>query len=239
MLDKRRNKRIVVEGLDIRAKTIFATEVELLDISRGGISFNCSRRLNIGSQYSIRLELKDSFIMIKGNVIWAKLVGIKSSPDGASAPIYVAGIKFQDVLTDNAKQIMDLIGENLDGKEERRIYGIRFKNDIHEKAILHYLQTYTVKKLSLSGMLIETDQNFPEEKTFSLELLLQKDKNPILCRSRVASCSEITRNKEKRYNIGVEFVDISKDDKLRLKGFINNANKTSLSRPLTGVPLLY
>jgi hypothetical protein len=88
-------------------------------------------------------------------------------------------------------------------------------------------------------MLIETDQNFPEEKTFSLELLLQKDKNPILCRSRVASCSEITRNKEKRYNIGVEFVDISKDDKLRLKGFINNANKTSLSRPLTGVPLLY
>lgn len=71
MQDKRRYKRFTLNILEISGKIMFATEVEVIDISIGGISLKVNRqpRLNIGSQYELQLDGKDEAVSLKGSVI--------------------------------------------------------------------------------------------------------------------------------------------------------------------------
>ncbi len=74
-------------------------------------------------------------------------------------------------------------------------------------------------------MLIETDLPFEVEERLPMEIFLYDDKT-IRFMGRVAFCMEITDEVPKHYDIGIEFVEISGDDKARFNEFIESLRIT-------------
>ncbi len=90
----------------------FADEVVLHNLSMGGASLKADRRLNIGKEYLLRLETKDSDIRVKGVVVWSSLTESKADHKGNIIPVYTAGLKFTDDSWEKIKELIDLMEEH-------------------------------------------------------------------------------------------------------------------------------
>jgi hypothetical protein len=218
MADERRHRRLTVEGMDMHAKTMAATEVEVIDISLSGISINSPKRLNIGCQYTLKIEFKAKVISIKCSVMWVKLIGNEKCTDGEVLPVYTAGMEFKEVLTENIRIKEDMLN------------GVKLRIHGHEKAILNYLQTYKVIQISLAGLDIETEQELPEGKIFFVALTLPENEITLYSKGRVTSCKAVSENTLKRYFFSIEFIDMPQKDKLRLKSFIEDKIRASTTK---------
>ena len=219
MSDKRRYRRFIVEGMDIHGKIMFSSRVDVLNVSLGGISIITDKRLNIGSEYSLKLEDKEFDISLKGIVIWSEISGSRKGVHGEVTPLYKAGMKFEDILSEKVAKLIDFIESHTPNKEHR-LTGVRFNVEAPENAILHYPHSYSVKKISLSGMLIETIEKLPIERAFPMELILPEEPESIKFLGRVASVHDVKDQSPMRYEIGIEFLNMSDRDKDRLKQFL-------------------
>ncbi|MEW6001887.1 MAG: PilZ domain-containing protein [Nitrospirota bacterium] len=218
MIDKRRYKRVAVEG--IHGNMIFASNAKIFNISLGGVAIEINKRLTIGNEYTLKLQSKEGHIDLKGVVVWSVLGSSVKDSRGDVIPIYQAGLKFTDVLTDKMSRLIEFIEKHKVSDEIRpdeRLRGLRFKIHTEEEAFLNY--SYSVKKISLGGMLIETSQALDIENRFPMEIFLQDDKS-INFVGRVASCREIADTFPKQYDIGIEFVEMSDEDRKSLESFI-------------------
>ncbi|GAB4418432.1 MAG: hypothetical protein OHK0032_14400 [Thermodesulfovibrionales bacterium] len=216
--EKRQHKRFIVEGLDIQAKTIFSTEVNILDISLGGACISGTKRLNIGNEYTLKIEGRDSTISLSCIVVWEKLSGNRKTQSGEIVPVYRVGMQFKEGLTQKLNEVLDFIKENSIIKENK-LKGIRFK--IHPgKAVINYPKVYAVKKISMGGILMVADEPLPVEENFHMEISIP-DEEPIHFLGRVASCIEIPDMVAKCYDIGIAFFEILDNDRSRLSAFID------------------
>ncbi len=91
MLEKRRHRRFGLELLEVSGKLSQADNVEIIDMSFGGVAVKVNRRLNIGKEYPLKLEDKRNSIDVKGIVARCRLSVIE---EGVS--IYTAGMKFEE-----------------------------------------------------------------------------------------------------------------------------------------------
>jgi hypothetical protein len=222
MTGKRRHPRHLIEGRGIYAKTIFDTEIEVLDISTGGCSFRGPKRFTIGAEYLFKFTLENRLISIKGSIVWEKLTGLKKIAEGESMPIYTAGVRFRDVFTDKAELVQKLIDLTIRELRDRRLSGVRLKIHPPEKALLGHLETCMVRDMSLGGARIETEEEHSAGMIFALELILGKNQEdrPIHCNGRVAFCHETPEKMPKLYSVGVEFMDMSEADRMEIIQFI-------------------
>ncbi len=220
MTKTRRHIRYVVEGMNIRAKTLFNTEVEVLDISTSGASFRGPRRFQMGSEYTFKVEHEDRIISVKGVIVWTKLTGSKRISKEETMPIYTAGMSFSDVTSDRAAEIEKFIGFKIKELRERRLGSVRIKLHEHEKGLLSYLETCVVRDVSLGGMRIETGRESSAGTTFPLELVIPENEHPLHSTGKVAFCHEIPGKIPKRFDSGVEFTEMSDEDSSRLMKFI-------------------
>ncbi len=223
MDEKRKYKRIIVEGMDVHAKMLFATEVNLLTISLGGASVSLHKRLSMGSEYTLKIECKDRTFSTSGVVVWERLVDYDKNEKGETVPIYEAGIRFKDVLTEKGTELIGFI-EAIAAPETRnlRLKGTRARIiDPKKTTIVDYYTNFDVKKISLGGMLIETDHEIEVDIKFQMELIFPEERGSIKFRGRITSCMEIPGRTPNFYNTGIEFVEMSKEDRGILKEFIN------------------
>jgi hypothetical protein len=77
-----------------------------------------------------------------------------------------------------------------------------------------------VKEISLSGMLIQTEEALETESMIPMGLSLKAD-NPVNFIGRVASCRMAGDTGQAPYEIGVEFTDLTDEDRTLLKVFID------------------
>ncbi len=227
MEDKRSHKRFTVEGMEISGKMLFANEVNVLDISVSGISLRADRRLEIGREYSLKLKYEDKVLSLNGVVMWSILNELRRISSDEMAPLYQAGIKFTDISPDKLGELMNFITfhkqtdyelEELHEVSGQRV-GPRFRIDPTTKPILQFPVGYTLKKLSLSGMLIESEHELALETRLPMEISLPGDE-PISCSGRVAYCVKADMEDTALYNIGIEFINMPEKDKEKLKNFI-------------------
>jgi hypothetical protein len=54
-----------------------------------------------------------------------------------------------------------------------------------------------------------------------MELLLPDDERPLFFTGRIAHCNAVPRGDALRYNVGIEFNELKKEDKIRLADFTN------------------
>ncbi len=246
MTERRRHPRYAAEGMGIYAKSIFNIEVEILDVCGGGFLVRSTRRLSMGSEYTFKLENKEKAISVKGVVAREELTGSKRISEEEVMPVYTATVEFRQGLSDpdKVRQLREIIADRIkefralkpdeaggerDAVEKpvslplktegRRMSKVGIKIHEADYATLSYLETCEVKDISLGGMHIETAQEPSVGTIFPLELFAGSE-NPIRCKGRIASCVKIPEEIRQPYRVGVEFIDMSDDDRLRLSRLI-------------------
>ena len=224
MHDKRRYKRFKLNDLELNGKMALPTEVKVIDISISGISVKASRRLNIGSDYTLKLE-GSMTISLRGTVVWCSLIDSKKQPKGDMTSMYSVGMQFKDMSRERTTELQYLIDNHKIGEVHvvggTRRHNIRFHIKDPENSILICPDNYKVKSISLGGMLIECLRNFDIESRIPMEMFIH-DYAPLKFVGRVASSKVIDVVGLKRYNIGIEFLDLTEKARQNLALFIDH-----------------
>jgi hypothetical protein len=216
MDDKRRHPRFTVEGLS--GTMMFTTPVEVVNMSMGGAAVRADMRLNIGREYVLRLEHDSAVAHVKGVVVWSTISGIRRNEQGESVSQYSAGLRFKDVLTDQLSEVIGFIDQNK-VNPEKRLSGLRFRIGTQGKAAIDSLQSYEVQLISLSGMLIRTEQDLTLDGLHPMEIVPEVE-TPIRFTGRVASSIEIAEEGPGYNEVGIEFVIMEPNDRARLDAFV-------------------
>ncbi len=222
MDDNRRNKRFKLNVLEVNATAMFTKEVKVIDISIDGVSFESTKLINLGSSCALRLTDTRKSISLKGIVVWSSLTKTREGQGGEVIPIYNVGMKFTDISPEKRVEILNFIM----GNKKSCVYveggtrlNLRFNINDPAGAIINLPDSYDVKTISLRGMLIDSSSDFELESKVPMELSLQDD-DAIEILGRVASSQMTDGINGKRFDIGIEFLDLSGDDREKLVTFI-------------------
>jgi len=214
--DKRCHTRFVVTG--VHGKMVLTSRVEISNLSLGGVALKADRRLNIGSEYTLRIEKDAQSVEIKGVVIWSTLSSLVSNPQGETAAEYSAGLRFTGLFTAAFEGLFQFLDENR-VYQEQRLSGVRFQIGEPDLAILDSPQAYVVRLLSRGGMLIESEHPLEPEHVYPMEIL-PPGVEPIHLKGRVASYSEVLDATPRHYELGIEFLELPPADEHRLEAYL-------------------
>ncbi|GAB4485063.1 MAG: hypothetical protein OHK006_10510 [Thermodesulfovibrionales bacterium] len=216
MSRKRRHKRFTVEIMNIRGRMMMSSMVEIHDLTAETITLLADIRLNLGTPYVLKLEDRDAAIHVHGTVEFASLYKTVQNDEGDVVPIYKAALRLADMDETTRAKLERFIGHHRTGEAER-CSRLVCKVRSGEHAILDFPTAYTVKKVSLSGMLIESNHPIQLERRMPMELGLP-GYSLVHLTGRVASCLPVPESG--RFDVGIEFIDMSSSDKESLKSFI-------------------
>ncbi len=219
MEEKRRHRRIVVQG--IHGNLLFTSKIEIINISIGGAAIRVNRSLTIGKEYLIKLENKEKNVELKSIVIWSVLRGSQKGHHGDVVPVYHAGVKFSNIFNGKSAALIDFIEEHRIVESEDRLKGLRFKIHPEKDTVLYCDSGYKVKLISLSGMLIETEQPFNPDEKFQMEIFLAGGKEAKLT-GKIVTCIEAAGGAHRGFDIGVEFLEMHEKDRANLESFIRS-----------------
>ncbi|MFH1703353.1 MAG: PilZ domain-containing protein [Nitrospirota bacterium] len=218
LTERRKHKRNNVE--EVYGSIYSLSDLNLTDISIGGMAIETVGRLDIDREYTFRVRDKDASINLKGCSVWSFLGQTEEKSTGSLIPLYRTGIKFTDLLDERANIVLNFIEENKMSTSERRLRGIRFKVANSENIKICYPYKYNVRKISFSGMEMEAEQPFTPGSRQDMELLL--DNKVLNVRGRIIHCKEISSRNSVRYKMGIEFVEISDKESELLRSFLSN-----------------
>jgi len=155
MQERRQHKRYKVDITEINGTMVLAKNVKILNISIGGVCLQIEKRLNIGSQYALRIEGKGKVLIVKGSIVWALMSGSSANSDGSIIPIYKTGMKFIDVSNEKINEIVNFIEDHKRDVDKQvdlyspngsRLY-VRIYIEDPEKAVLNYHESYKVMSI--------------------------------------------------------------------------------------------
>lgn len=170
-------------------------------------------------EYTFKVRYKDTYLALKGCVVWAILISKEKKDTKAFVPVYRAGIKFTNALSEKANLLQNFIEENKVKTLETRLGGVRFEIANSEDVKVDLPRKYETKRVSLSGMLIETGYPLDLDSQHGIELFLNE--NIMHFTGRVAYCETIGTDEASRYDIGIEFIEMSDSDRKFLKDFLD------------------
>jgi hypothetical protein len=224
MKDNRKHKRVESKGKDIHCRVQFTTEVGLINISSTGASIRLNKQLNMGQEYSINIKRNNKSIAIKGTVVWEKLIASEKNEVGDLVPVYKAGLKFNDIMTEKGGEIIDFISKNLVPSElQSRLRGIRVDiSGSPNDTLTNNHKHFSVLKISLGGMLLQTDSHMKLLETSWMELNFPERERPLKFLGKVVTSSEIPGKKPVLYETGMEIIRISDEDRAMLNDIIES-----------------
>ncbi|UCG79019.1 MAG: PilZ domain-containing protein [Nitrospirota bacterium] len=216
---KRRHTRHDVK--DIRGSLLFTIDVSVVNMSVDGMAIESKKRLNVGRNYILKLSHDNKSLKLTGRVVWCNLSKALKGEDDSVVPIYNAGIEFENVISDKVRDIVGFMEENVIIKLENRMFG-RFKVRPKKSVNLDSEFDFHVKKISLSGMLIETELLPDLESIFDMEINING--TGINIQGRIAYINQIGEKEFKRElsELGVEFKKFGEGAKEILEDFILN-----------------
>ncbi|MDH3255811.1 MAG: PilZ domain-containing protein [Acidobacteriota bacterium] len=223
--ERRENTRYPVEG--VRGTFLFTTDAQVLNMSLDGMSIETSSPLKVGRQYSLKLEEHGNALPLRGVVVWCSLVKTTRSERGEIKPVYKAGIHFEDLLTKKASDLKEFIRHNAVISLENRLFG-RFRIEPQQSADLSFEADFSVRQLSMSGMLIETDVAPAIESRCHMSIRLAEIEFETFARiARVdrierplSKDDEMDEEKASVVFLGIEFIDMGDEARESLQSFI-------------------
>jgi len=214
--ERRRHKRYTVDG--VHGNVLYPSDLDILNMSIDGAAIETAKRLDINREYTFKIKYKGSLVSFRGRVIWSLLTNKKLKDQDKMIPIYRAGIRFTDTLNEKGNQLMNFIEDNKVTTLERRVVGVRFKIDAHQDIKVDYPYKYEVKMMSLSGMLVET--GYPLKANFHYHIEIFLENNVLELMGRVAYCEEIDSGNDAKFNVGIEFVQLSDEKREVIRRFL-------------------
>jgi len=222
MTGKRREKRFKLDDLKVSCKMMFATKVQIIDVSVDGVSLSVDRRLNIGKEYALKLADEHKVFSVKGVVMWSSLKEGRKGTSQTVIPIYSAGMKFSHKTAEETVALLDFIRHNAKEVHLPARQRVKIKLNINtlKKPILHHPEHYNVKSLDLGGMIIETFHAFYIDSGVHVELSLP-DNTSVTLFGKVVSCRAIGDEHSKRYTTSIEFQNIKESDREVFSAFLD------------------
>jgi len=203
--DKRRHPRYEVD--DIQGRLRATLEGEVVNLSVQGMALRTRNWLSPGRTYTLKLVSGEREVALQGTVARCRLA-VPGSDEGT---VYEAGIEFEDVVTNQAEEVLQLIVERGISHVEREAFGHFTLRDA-EGLVLETTPEFVVRKLSRSGMLIESEYVPTVEER--LEALIRLQDKMLHAELRVAYVHHIERGGDgPRAEIGVEIIDMPAEDR--------------------------
>lgn len=215
--EERKHKRYTVDG--IQGNVLYPADLEILNISIEGAAIETTKWLDLNREYTLKVKYKDIVLNLRGRIVWAVLTSKGKKGSGEVIPVYRAGVRFTDTLSEKTTMLINFIEENKIRALEKRLVGVRFKIVTLQDTKIDYPYKYEVKKMSLSGMLVETEYALDLNSNYDIELFLTDNVLNII--GRIAYCEKIDSDDGTKYNIGIEFAEVSDNDRGTLKEFLN------------------
>jgi hypothetical protein len=224
-MNTRRHPRFRVGSFKLNGQMTFASEVSVIDIGMGGVSVTADKRLNIGGKYLLKLEDDERSVSVTCEVAWARLSGTRKLSDGEAVPIYTAGMKFIGLSLESAAELLSVVEavghEELPRQDDRRSHP-RFPAAVPGIALLDVPADYSVRTISLSGMLVECGQALAPEVRVPMILTLH-DGPRIEFVGRVVSCGPVPGGPAGRHHVAIEFIDLTDIARGALATFIEDS----------------
>lgn len=215
-LGRRRHRRFEVAGLG--GRLVVPMEVQVVDLSLGGMALETNGYLQFGRRYTVNLDNGERRATLIAKVAWCKLRGTKKNPAGEVVPVYRAGLRFQILASERLHELWEIIRDHAVVEVDDSVFG-RFSPERPKVVELDSDYRFSVRKLSLSGMLIETDFVPELEARLPLEVLLPG--NPWEALARVVSVPNLGRRSiGELTQVGLEFSGLDSDSRSALKAYI-------------------
>lgn len=220
--DNRRYRRYVVDG--IHGNLLYSSDLEVLNISIDGAAIETTKRLELNREYTFKIKYKDVNLTLKGRVVWAILVSKEKKDSKTVIPVYRAGVAFADTLSEKANMLLDFIEENKIRTFENRLGTVRFKIAKTDNIKIDLPHRYRVKKISLAGMLAETEYPLKIDSHHDIELFLNSSVVNIV--GRIVNCEKLQAEKTVIYDTGIEFMQMSDRDIKLLENYLETLEDT-------------
>jgi hypothetical protein len=171
-----------------------------------------------GKEYSFRLQGRGGPIQMCAVAQWSQLVRTDST-EGDVIPVYQIGLHFQEILDERALEILHFLEENIIIDVDQRLFG-RFSLRDPQSVELDVSSEFQMRRISLSGILVEAELSVPLERDLIVELDVQEPKLSLRARGRVAFVAGGPENGRGHSQLGIEFLDLSPENKHRLEAFL-------------------
>lgn len=215
--DRRRSHRFEVEG--VRGSLTFRSEARIRNLSLTGMSVETADHLEVGKPYSIKLAHGEGEVRLSATVVRSRMLGTRKLPNGDSEPLYEVGMRFNDVLNDKAMELHGLLSASARISPERRVTG-RFEVGLPESVRLDGDHQFEVRTISATGMLIETGLAPRLDSVIDVSVPLG-DGEELRAAARVAYIEPVADAPD-RHRLGLEFRDLTPEDRDRLESFIGS-----------------
>jgi hypothetical protein len=217
--------------MELNGRIMLANTVEILNISVGGVLLKTDKRLNVGTVYLLRLEGMGKILSIPARVIRAELTESREDSAGQSVPVYTSGMEFTNISLDQINALKVFLKEYVTGYQTQvptemdqisdlRLY-VRFVIQAPENATLQGYDSYKVKNISVGGICMECAECLSVGEKHPMEIIFPEDKT-IKFLGKVISCMRIGDREPNQYNVGIEFHDMSEQDKEILQTFVTS-----------------
>jgi hypothetical protein len=219
---KRRYRRFRVENMNINARTLFAADTELLNISMAGACIRAEQSLMKACKPLMKLNSENTPLTIPCSVVWENIIGDMAE---ATKKAYRAGVSFRGLPPYKLVRLKDFIRKSGSPYEQKvsdayKPSLLRFQVHTNKQTVMYYTKTLPVKKIGLGGMLIELHCDIHIGKVFPMELFIPDENFPIKFHGKIASCIPAPGKTSGLFDIGIEFLDISTLDRFRLSKFL-------------------
>lgn len=213
---RRRHRRYEIVGLD--GRLVVPMEVQVVNLSLGGMALETNDYLHFGRRYGVNLDNGGRRVSLEASVAWCKLRGTEKNQLGEVLPVYRAGLRFQVLSGERLHELWETIRDHAVVEVDESVFG-RFSPEPPKVIELDSDYRFSVRKLSLSGMLIETD--FVPELEARLPLRVALQKGPWKALARVASVPYLGRRSTGELTqIGLEFCDLTAEKRSALQAYI-------------------
>jgi hypothetical protein len=206
--DRRRRPRFDVG--DLPGSLAFATDVEVLNLSVAGMAVATRMPIENEKRLAVTLGRPPDTVALHGTVCWCRAV---PGSDHGEGPVYHAGLRFADVLTDRARQLIDFMERNIVVALDHQLFG-RLNLQGEEVARLEGDWRFVIRKISTSGMLIATSLEPRIDERYDMEVNL--DGRRFATRGRIVN---IAADGPSRL-LGVAFESLPEDAAVALREFI-------------------
>ncbi len=212
--EKRRHPRFDIQDLD--GSLLLAMDVRVQNLSVSGMAVETSARLTVGRSYRFKLRHRERVLVIMGTVAWSFLHRTHRNCAGEVEPVYRAGVRFDGMLTDNAHALLEILEEKAVLRLDKRIFG-RFPVPQVDDVEVDSESRFSVRRISLSGMLIESPT--PPKIGQTLRAELDLGAGPVPLSFRVVNL-ENGECDDAPARVGVEFVDLEPNQIRAIESFV-------------------
>lgn len=186
---------------DVRGRLAVRTELEILNLSLTGLAAVGRVAVPPGERRTITLAAAD------GGEIVLEAVSQRCVLRDVASRQYEIGFDFTHDLGGKAPKILRFLEAHIVVDVDRRVAG-RFELAHHDRIAMRELFDFEVRRISRTGMLVETPLLVVEENDV-LDLHLDTEELPLETRVRVASVQRDTHiDSDRATRLGLEFLDL-------------------------------